>query len=131
MDRPEPGGSSAKKNLVEVLRQKEAELQELQREVDALRVAARLLGEEPRPAERTVCQLRTEKVTTQPLSGKVIPRPLRPVQPKPEHGLSPQQAKIGPAGDPGLSPQQAKIGLAGDPGLREITAGGAPLRQFP
>ena len=34
------------KNIFEVLRQKEAELQQLQKEVEALRMAARLLAEE-------------------------------------------------------------------------------------
>lgn len=34
------------KNIVEVLKQKEAELQQLQGEVDALRVAIRLLAED-------------------------------------------------------------------------------------
>jgi hypothetical protein len=35
------------KNIVEVLRQKEAELQQLQGEVDALRVAIRILSDVP------------------------------------------------------------------------------------
>jgi hypothetical protein len=37
------------KNIYEVLRQKEAELQQLQKEIEALRVAARLLAEEGDP----------------------------------------------------------------------------------
>lgn len=35
------------KNIVEVLRQKEAELQQLQGDVEALRVAIRLLSDDP------------------------------------------------------------------------------------
>lgn len=34
------------KNVYEVIRQKEAEIQQLQRDLDVLRAAARLLGEE-------------------------------------------------------------------------------------
>lgn len=37
------------KNIVEVLKQKEAELQQLQREVEALRISVRLLSEEGDP----------------------------------------------------------------------------------
>jgi hypothetical protein len=41
------------KNIFDVLKQKEAELQQIQKEVEALRTAARLLNEEgeARPAE--------------------------------------------------------------------------------
>jgi hypothetical protein len=37
------------RNIFEVLRQKEAELQQMQKEVEALRIAARLLAEEGDP----------------------------------------------------------------------------------
>jgi hypothetical protein len=37
------------KNIFDVLRQKEAELQQLQKEIEALRVAARLLAEDGDP----------------------------------------------------------------------------------
>ena len=40
------------KNIVEVLKQKEAELRQLQAEVDALRVAIRLLSEDPENSGR-------------------------------------------------------------------------------
>ena len=38
------------KNLYEVMRQKEAEIQQLQREIEALRTAARLLADENDPS---------------------------------------------------------------------------------
>jgi hypothetical protein len=40
------------KNIVEVLKQKEAELQQLQVEVEALRVAIRLVSEDPEDSVR-------------------------------------------------------------------------------
>ena len=40
------------KNIVEVLRQKEAELQKLQGEVEALRVAIRILSDDPEYSAR-------------------------------------------------------------------------------
>jgi len=42
------------KNIVEVLRQKEAELQRLQGEVEALRVAIRILSDEPENSGRAL-----------------------------------------------------------------------------
>ena len=96
------------KNILELLRQKEAELQELQKEVEALRLASRLLADgEPAPvpaaapAERVIHPLRTEKVIRPPRSGKVVARPLPPVEAKPEAVQ------------------------------KEITVGAAMLRQFP
>jgi hypothetical protein len=92
------------KNILELLHQKEAELQELQKEVEALRLASRLLADgepAPAPVERAIHPLRTEKVIQQPRSGKVVARPVPPVEAKPE------------------------------PAPREITVGAAALRQFP
>ena len=40
------------KNIFEVLRQKEAELQQMQKEIEALRMAARLLADETIPGRR-------------------------------------------------------------------------------
>ena len=40
------------KNIVELLKEKEAELRQLQAEVDALRVAIRLLSEDPENSGR-------------------------------------------------------------------------------
>ncbi len=45
------------KNLYDVLRQKEAEIQQLQKDIEALRVAARLLADE------------SESENTRPISG--------------------------------------------------------------
>jgi hypothetical protein len=42
------------KNIYDVLRQKEAELQQIQKEIEALRVAARLLAEEGDPRAESV-----------------------------------------------------------------------------
>ena len=51
------------KNLFEVLRQKEAELQQLQKEIEVLRAAAKLLAETPdleaRPASNGTAVVRT------------------------------------------------------------------------
>jgi hypothetical protein len=47
------------KNIFEVLRQKEAELQQMQKEVEALRMAARLLADEGDPrSERSETSMR-------------------------------------------------------------------------
>jgi hypothetical protein len=47
------------KNLYDVLRQKEAEIQQLQKDIEALRVAARLLADEGE----------SEPVNTRPMTG--------------------------------------------------------------
>jgi hypothetical protein len=47
------GGALSMKNIFDVLRQKEAELQQLQKEIEALRVAARLLAEDSDPRMET------------------------------------------------------------------------------
>ena len=90
------------KNIFEVLRQKEAELEHLQKDVEALRLACRLLGDgDPDQAEKAIHPLRTEKMIQQPRSGKLIPRPVSPIYGKPEAAA------------------------------KEITVGTALLRQFP
>jgi len=52
------------KNIFDVLRQKEAELQQIQREIEALRVAARLLAEDGDP--RTEPAMRPAAVPSVP-----------------------------------------------------------------
>ena len=60
------------KNIVEVLRQKEAELQQLQGEVEALRVAIRLLSDDPGSSGRvsaltgTSSEPRVKEILTAP-----------------------------------------------------------------
>jgi len=45
------------KNIYEVIRQKESEMQQLQRDIDTLRAAARILGEEvDRPADASLAK---------------------------------------------------------------------------
>ncbi len=69
------------KNINEVLRGKEQQLQQIQREIEALRVAARLLADEgdvaatPRPA--------TSTNTTVPAipAPQIVMRPAQPVAP--------------------------------------------------
>ena len=95
------GGSSPMKNIFEILRHKEAELQELQREVEALRLAAKLLAEGDHPAETVIHALRSEKAVPQPRSDRAVPRAAPPVQARPE------------------------------PITKEISVGNTPLRQFP
>jgi hypothetical protein len=58
------------KNILEVLRQKETDLQQIQKEIEALRIAARLLSEES--------DIRTEPVvrpTVLSPSPETLPRP--------------------------------------------------------
>ena len=92
------------KNIFDVLRQKEAELEELQKEVEALRLACRLVGEgEQVSAEQAVHLLRAEKAVPQPGNGKGILR------------------------EPVVTPIAARP----EPAAKEITVGTAVLRQFP
>jgi hypothetical protein len=52
------------KNIIDVLRQKEAELQQLQNEVEVLRVAASLLSEQGDPELETFAATGTDGAVT-------------------------------------------------------------------
>jgi hypothetical protein len=56
------------KNLFDVLRQKEAELQQIQREIEALRVAARLLSDEGDMRTETVMRPAVVPAAPEPVS---------------------------------------------------------------
>jgi hypothetical protein len=57
------------KNIFDVLRQKEAELQQIQKEIEALRVAARLLSDESDPRPEAAM-----RPTVVPATPEVLPR---------------------------------------------------------
>jgi hypothetical protein len=80
MHSPGAGGSSPMKDIFEILRQKEAELQVLQQEVEALRLAAKLVADGGHPAETMIHALRSEKAMPPARSAKAM----APVQAGPE-----------------------------------------------
>jgi len=67
------------KNVYEVLRQKELELARLEKEVEALRVAAPLLSDEKEPLEAT----NNKPALTTPQPPIRIPQPAATVTPQP------------------------------------------------
>jgi len=67
------------KNVYEVLRQKELELARLEKEVEALRVAAPLLSDEKEPLEAT----NNKPALTTPQPAIRIPQPAATVTPQP------------------------------------------------
>jgi hypothetical protein len=67
------------KNLYEVLRQKELEIQQLQKEIEALRVAARLLADD-NDTEISVSRPVSSGVTTPRISAAVAAA-VKPVEP--------------------------------------------------
>ncbi len=75
---PEAGGSTPMKNIFELLRQKEAELRELQREVEALRLTAKLLADGEHPAESVIHALRSEPAAPPVRSGRAVMRAATP-----------------------------------------------------
>ena len=69
------------KNLYEVLRQKELEIQQLQKEIEALRVAARLLADD-NDVETSVARPVSSMVTTPRISvAAAVASTVKPVEP--------------------------------------------------
>jgi len=65
------------KNIVEVLRQKEAQLQQLQGEVEALRVAIRLLSDDPENSGRVPASAGT---SSEPRAKEILTAPDAPTR---------------------------------------------------
>jgi len=67
------------KNIFDVLKQKEAELQQLQREIEALRIAARLLAEEE-PASATMSKPASAAASAPVTVASAVSRATSPVR---------------------------------------------------
>jgi hypothetical protein len=70
------------KNIYEVMRQKEAEIQQLQREIEALRTAARLLADENDPSPDSFGRS-SSSAGTGPMSTAPVLRPAASQSPVP------------------------------------------------
>ena len=114
-------------NIEEVLRQKEAQLEQLQREVEALRLTAKLLSSGAPNELRSVAA--SDKQPPQPV---VSAEPLPPAPQRASFAVDP--AVVHPKAPTSKSTPAAPQGAKPNPTVRppiEITAGTALLRQFP